>query len=295
MTVTEDLTDPNALLTPGEVASLFRVTPKTITRWAEAGKLPAIRTLRSTGASRPAACSPPTPRCTSGWPPATPDHRGGWGRQQGRGYRRPHGFGPLPPSPCPSGCGSPTSQGSSVELAMAIGEAGGNIVAFEGFEARDEYLDEDLIVNCTSEAHILEVADAIRELDGVEVISVSDRLRHAPGRQDRGAGPHGSKGPRRPLHGVHAGRGPGLHRHRGAARARARAHHQEEHGGHRHRRHRRARAGRHRPPGRPAGHGGQGPPVQELRRRRRLPHLHRRGRPRHPHAGPGSTPWISRP
>lgn len=45
MTVTEDLADPNALLTPGEVASLFRVTPKTITRWAEAGKLPAIRTL----------------------------------------------------------------------------------------------------------------------------------------------------------------------------------------------------------------------------------------------------------
>lgn len=45
MTVTEDLTDPHALLTPAEVASLFRVTPKTITRWAEAGKLPAIRTL----------------------------------------------------------------------------------------------------------------------------------------------------------------------------------------------------------------------------------------------------------
>jgi excisionase family DNA binding protein len=45
MTLTEDLTDPNALLTPAEVASLFRVTPKTITRWAEAGKLPAIRTL----------------------------------------------------------------------------------------------------------------------------------------------------------------------------------------------------------------------------------------------------------
>lgn len=45
MTVVDDLTDPNALLTPGEVASLFRVTPKTITRWAEAGKLPAIRTL----------------------------------------------------------------------------------------------------------------------------------------------------------------------------------------------------------------------------------------------------------
>lgn len=37
--------DPEALLTPAEVATLFRVTPKTVTRWAEAGKLPAIRTL----------------------------------------------------------------------------------------------------------------------------------------------------------------------------------------------------------------------------------------------------------
>jgi excisionase family DNA binding protein len=33
------------LLTPGEVAILFRVDPKTVTRWAKAGKLTAIRTL----------------------------------------------------------------------------------------------------------------------------------------------------------------------------------------------------------------------------------------------------------
>ncbi len=33
------------LLTPGEVARLFGVNPKTITRWATAGKLTAIRTL----------------------------------------------------------------------------------------------------------------------------------------------------------------------------------------------------------------------------------------------------------
>jgi excisionase family DNA binding protein len=33
------------LLTPGEVATLFRVDPKTVTRWAKAGKLTAIRTL----------------------------------------------------------------------------------------------------------------------------------------------------------------------------------------------------------------------------------------------------------
>jgi len=33
------------LLTPSEVAALFRVDPKTVTRWAKAGKLTAIRTL----------------------------------------------------------------------------------------------------------------------------------------------------------------------------------------------------------------------------------------------------------
>jgi excisionase family DNA binding protein len=33
------------LLTPAEVAALFRVDPKTVTRWAKAGKLSAIRTL----------------------------------------------------------------------------------------------------------------------------------------------------------------------------------------------------------------------------------------------------------
>ena len=33
------------LLTPSEVAAMFRVDPKTVTRWAKAGKLSSIRTL----------------------------------------------------------------------------------------------------------------------------------------------------------------------------------------------------------------------------------------------------------
>lgn len=33
------------LLTPAEVAGLFRVDPKTITRWAKDGRLTSIRTL----------------------------------------------------------------------------------------------------------------------------------------------------------------------------------------------------------------------------------------------------------
>jgi len=37
--------DQEVLLTPAEVAKLFRVDPKPVTRWAKAGKLTAIRTL----------------------------------------------------------------------------------------------------------------------------------------------------------------------------------------------------------------------------------------------------------
>ncbi len=33
------------LLTPAEVAALFRVSPKTVTRWARSGRITAIRTL----------------------------------------------------------------------------------------------------------------------------------------------------------------------------------------------------------------------------------------------------------
>jgi excisionase family DNA binding protein len=36
--------DPE-LMTPGEVAALFRVDPKTVTKWAQAEKLSCIRTL----------------------------------------------------------------------------------------------------------------------------------------------------------------------------------------------------------------------------------------------------------
>lgn len=34
-----------ALLTPAEVATIFRCDPKTVTRWAKAGKISSIRTL----------------------------------------------------------------------------------------------------------------------------------------------------------------------------------------------------------------------------------------------------------
>ena len=37
--------ETEALLTPAEVATMFRVDPKTVTRWAKSGKLTSIRTL----------------------------------------------------------------------------------------------------------------------------------------------------------------------------------------------------------------------------------------------------------
>jgi excisionase family DNA binding protein len=45
MTTPRHRTDSEPLLTPSEVATLFRVDPKTVTRWAKAGKLTSIRTL----------------------------------------------------------------------------------------------------------------------------------------------------------------------------------------------------------------------------------------------------------
>ena len=41
----ENSQEPEQLLTPSEVAAMFRVNPKTVTRWARAGKISAIRTL----------------------------------------------------------------------------------------------------------------------------------------------------------------------------------------------------------------------------------------------------------
>lgn len=36
--------DPGSLLLPGDVASLFRVDPKTVSRWALAGLIPSMKT-----------------------------------------------------------------------------------------------------------------------------------------------------------------------------------------------------------------------------------------------------------
>ena len=42
--MTRRVVDTQVLLTPAEVAALFRVDPKTVTRWANTGKLTSLRT-----------------------------------------------------------------------------------------------------------------------------------------------------------------------------------------------------------------------------------------------------------
>jgi len=40
-----EISNPITLLTPSEVARLFRVNPKTVTRWSQSGKLKCIKTV----------------------------------------------------------------------------------------------------------------------------------------------------------------------------------------------------------------------------------------------------------
>jgi len=41
----QGVTQPQQLLTPSEVSALLRVDPKTVSRWAQTGQLPCVRTL----------------------------------------------------------------------------------------------------------------------------------------------------------------------------------------------------------------------------------------------------------
>ena len=45
MTVQDGFTEGDYLMTPSEVAAMFRVNSKTVSRWALSGRLNAIRTI----------------------------------------------------------------------------------------------------------------------------------------------------------------------------------------------------------------------------------------------------------
>ncbi len=60
-------------------------------------------------------------------------------------------------------------------FATAVGEAGGNIAAIPGFEAKGPVVIRDIVVNCRSEDHQRTVADAAAAVDGVTVLDWWDR------------------------------------------------------------------------------------------------------------------------
>lgn len=91
------------LLTPAEVAALFRVDPKTVTRWAKAGKLTSIRTLGGHRRYRASEVYELLDQ-TAGTPPTPPPSR------PAAAPPGPRGVAPRPrqpeQSPRPSGTGA---------------------------------------------------------------------------------------------------------------------------------------------------------------------------------------------
>ncbi|MEM9564637.1 MAG: NAD-dependent malic enzyme [Actinomycetota bacterium] len=60
-------------------------------------------------------------------------------------------------------------------LATAIGEAGGNIFAIEGFVAKGPILEREIVVNCSSTDHQDQILAVARGVDGVTVLDHYDR------------------------------------------------------------------------------------------------------------------------
>ncbi len=60
-------------------------------------------------------------------------------------------------------------------LCTAIGKAGGNIAALEGFEAKTATITRDMAVNARDEDHADRLIEAMRAVDGVELVDHYDR------------------------------------------------------------------------------------------------------------------------
>jgi malate dehydrogenase (oxaloacetate-decarboxylating) len=74
--------------------------------------------------------------------------------------------------------------GTLGELTTTIGRAGGDIGAIDIINATRESIIRDITVNATSSTHGEEIVKAVRDIDGMEVINVSDRtfLMHIGGK-----------------------------------------------------------------------------------------------------------------
>jgi len=70
------------------------------------------------------------------------------------------------------------------QITTAIGQAGGDIEGIDIVSVGKDYLIRDVTVNAASESHDQEILDAVSNIDGVEVVNVSDRtfLMHLGGK-----------------------------------------------------------------------------------------------------------------
>ena len=70
------------------------------------------------------------------------------------------------------------------EITTAIGKAGGDIEGIDIVSVGKDFLIRDITVNAASESHDQEIVVAVRDIDGVEVVNVSDRtfLMHLGGK-----------------------------------------------------------------------------------------------------------------
>jgi malate dehydrogenase (oxaloacetate-decarboxylating) len=74
--------------------------------------------------------------------------------------------------------------GTFARVAEAIGEAGGSLGAIDIVRVEAHHKVRDVTVSAANEAHLHEIADAVRALDGIEVLRISDRtfLMHLGGK-----------------------------------------------------------------------------------------------------------------
>jgi malate dehydrogenase (oxaloacetate-decarboxylating) len=74
--------------------------------------------------------------------------------------------------------------GTLGEVATAIGRAGGDIGAIDIVSVASDFIIRDITVNAASSEHGEKIVEAVRDIDGIEVINVSDRtfLMHIGGK-----------------------------------------------------------------------------------------------------------------
>jgi malate dehydrogenase (oxaloacetate-decarboxylating) len=77
-----------------------------------------------------------------------------------------------------------TRAGTLGEVATAIGRAGGDIGAIDIVSAGSDYIVRDITVSAMSSEHGEKIVEAVKDIDGIEVINVSDRtfLMHLGGK-----------------------------------------------------------------------------------------------------------------